>query len=85
LPFAAARPLSTLVAVDRHLPAPTAPPEDESFSRHTVQFGETLPVIADQYLGNREAYWSIYEANLDVLDNPVQLVPGTVLKIPLRR
>jgi hypothetical protein len=75
-------PQSTLVDVDDEETTVLSPSNE--FVHHTVQFGETLPQIALQYTGKRESYMTIYEANLDVLSNPAEVPPGTVLKIPLR-
>ena len=85
LPFAIAampRPASPLMAVDdEEVDSHSAARE---FVSHTVQFGETLPQIAMQYTGRRESYMAIYQANLDVLSSPAEIIPGIVLKIPVR-
>ena len=83
IPLAPARPHSNLSQVQRHETASASAEAD--FVEHTVQFGETLPQLASKYLGNREAYLSIYTANLDVLSNPADVTPGLVLKIPVNR
>ncbi len=82
LPFVA-KPRSKLVEVQPA--ASVVEPTAAEYSEHTVQFGETLPSIADRFLGNREEYMAIYQANLDVLQNPGEVAPGTVLRIPVRR
>lgn len=49
---------------------------------HTVRDGDTLPGIAERYLGSRERYRELYEANRDVLKGPDLLPIGAVLRIP---
>ena len=49
---------------------------------YTVQAGDTLSKIAKQFLGNANAYPSIFEANRDQLSDPDKIKPGQVLKIP---
>lgn len=75
-------PESKLLAVDDEEESAAAAAND--FVQHTVQFGETLPQIAQQYTGRRESYMTIYQANLDVLSSPAEVTPGIVLKIPVR-
>lgn len=82
IPFALAQPSSGLMLVDDEEVDPRSVVKD--YVEHTVQFGETLPQIALRYLGRREEYLSIYQANLDVLSNPAEISPGIVLKIPVR-
>lgn len=81
IPFAvSSEPVSPLMMVDDEELDPASRVGD--YVPHTVQFGETLPDIALQYFGQREAYMAIYQANLDVLTNPAAIEPGIVLKIP---
>lgn len=49
---------------------------------HTVSAGETLSKIAKRYLGDAELYEDVFEANRDVIDDPDELQPGMVIKIP---
>ena len=49
---------------------------------YTVKAGDTLSKIAERSLGNASAYMRIFEANRDQLNDPDQIKPGQVLKIP---
>jgi LysM repeat protein len=50
--------------------------------RHTVQPGDTLFKIAQQYYGNRSRWRDIYAANRGVMKSETDLKVGTQLKIP---
>jgi nucleoid-associated protein YgaU len=60
--------------------APGAPAEQES--TYTVKPGDTLSKIAQQVLGNANAYMEIFNANRDQLSDPDKIKPGQVLKLP---
>ena len=47
---------------------------------YTVQSGDTLSEIAEDYSG--VSYQDIYNANRDILDNPNEIYPGQKLDIP---
>jgi nucleoid-associated protein YgaU len=49
---------------------------------YTVKAGDTLSKIAEHSLGNANAYMRIFEANRDQLNDPDEIKPGQVLKIP---
>jgi nucleoid-associated protein YgaU len=49
---------------------------------HTVAEGETLFSVAQHYYHDSGRFVDIYQANRDVLHNPQQLTPGTVIVIP---
>ena len=49
---------------------------------YTVQAGDTLSAIAKRFLGNANAYMDIFNINRDQLNDPDQIKPGQVLKIP---
>jgi nucleoid-associated protein YgaU len=49
---------------------------------YTVQAGDTLGKIAKKFLGDANAYPSIFDANRDQLSDPDKIKPGQVLKIP---
>jgi nucleoid-associated protein YgaU len=49
---------------------------------YTVKAGDTLSAIAQEHLGNANAYMKIFEANRDQLSDPDKIKPGQVLKIP---
>lgn len=68
--------------VEADLPdAPAAPSAAEPVF-HTVAKGETLSAIAKKYLGNANAYHSIFEANRPMLSDPDKIYPGQTLRIP---
>ena len=50
--------------------------------RHTVQAGDTLSRIAQQYYSNRAKWRDIYAANRTVMKNETDLKVGMELKIP---
>ena len=58
--------------------APTTTPA----RRHTVQPGDTLSRLAQQYYGNRAKWRDIFAANRDVMKSEGDLKAGMVLKIP---
>lgn len=58
-----------------------AQPKDES-QYHTVQSGDSLSKIAQQYYGDMMKYPSIFEANKPMLSDPDKIYPGQVLRIP---
>jgi nucleoid-associated protein YgaU len=49
---------------------------------HKIIDGDTLPALAQRYLGSADRYLEIYEANRDVLPSPQVLPIGAKLKIP---
>lgn len=49
---------------------------------YTVQSGDTLSHIAEQFYGTAGAWKQIFEANRDQLDDPDLIKPGQVLKVP---
>ena len=49
---------------------------------YTVQSGDTLSKISQQFYGNANEYMKIFEANRDVLSDPSKISPGQMLKIP---
>ncbi|MEU0490795.1 LysM peptidoglycan-binding domain-containing protein [Nocardiopsis sp. NPDC006139] len=75
-----------------HLPADAAPrtqTEPEAETVHTVRSGETLSGIAEQHLGDADAYPEVFEANAGepqeiggVLNDPDLIRPGWNLVIP---
>jgi nucleoid-associated protein YgaU len=50
--------------------------------QHTVAPGETLFSLAQHYYHDSGRFVDIYQANREVLHNPQQLAPGTVIVIP---
>nr|WP_111300224.1 peptidoglycan-binding protein LysM [Paracoccus saliphilus] len=49
---------------------------------HAVSKGETLSAIAKQHLGDPNRYNEIFEANRPMLNDPDNIYPGQVLRIP---
>jgi nucleoid-associated protein YgaU len=49
---------------------------------YTVQAGDTLSKIAQQFYGKANEYTRIFEANRDQLQDPDKIKPGQKLKIP---
>jgi nucleoid-associated protein YgaU len=52
---------------------------------HKIADGDTLPGLAQLYLGDAGRYQEIFQANRDVLPSPDVLPIGRELKIPPRR
>jgi nucleoid-associated protein YgaU len=52
------------------------------FTIHTVEPGDTLSAIADQFYGDPAKFRIIFAANRNQLDDPDEIVPGQVLRIP---
>jgi nucleoid-associated protein YgaU len=50
--------------------------------KHTVSPGETLFSLAEHYYQDSGRFVDIYQANRELLQNPQQLTPGTVIVIP---
>lgn len=50
--------------------------------QYVVQPGDTLISIAEKVYGEAKAFTDIYRANEDVILDPYNLEPGTVLYIP---
>jgi len=52
---------------------------------YTVQPGDTLSKISQQFLGSAGEYMKIFEANKDKLESPDKIRAGQTLNIPARR
>jgi nucleoid-associated protein YgaU len=52
--------------------------------RHKIIDGDTLPSLAQKYLGAKDRYLEIFELNRDILKSPDLLPIGKQLKIPAR-
>ncbi len=63
-------------------PAPTTAKPAATGRTHTVQKGDTLSKISQQYYGNRSRVRDIFTANRAVMSSETDLKIGTVLKIP---
>lgn len=66
-----------IAKVEADLPDQASPPVF-----HTVRQGETLSAIAKQHLGDANRYNEIFEANRPMLNDPDNIYPGQVLRIP---
>ncbi len=62
--------------------APAVSPPASVNKRHTVQPGDTLSKLSQQYYGNRTRVKDIYAANRGVMKSETDLKPGMVLRIP---
>ncbi len=62
-------------------PAQAAPPEPES-QFYTIQSGDTLSKIANEFYGDANKYMFIFEENTGVIDDPDKIYPGQVIRIP---
>jgi nucleoid-associated protein YgaU len=69
--------LSCEISVDSSLPAPA--PEAKTY---TVQAGDSLSKLAQQFYGDASQYKRIFEANQDQLKDPDKIRIGMELKIP---
>lgn len=49
---------------------------------YTVQSGDSLSKIAKTYLGDAQAYTTIFEANREVIKDPDLIYPGQKIRIP---
>lgn len=56
--------------------------DDTFYTKHTVQQGESLSLIALKYYEDPEMYRQIFQENLRELDSPDLLREGQVLVIP---
>ena len=54
----------------------------QGFALHTVEPGDTLSAIADAFYGDPAKFRIIFAANRNQLDDPDEIVPGQVLRIP---
>lgn len=72
------------VADTAHTESPNSPLDQamDHGQTYVVQKGETLTSIATRTLGNPSRYHELFEANSDQLDNPDDVKPGMVLRIP---
>jgi nucleoid-associated protein YgaU len=52
------------------------------FAQYTVEFGDTLSSIARQFYGDPEHRDRVFRANRNQIDDPDQIFPGQVLRIP---
>jgi nucleoid-associated protein YgaU len=75
----------TVVQRQAQTPAAAGQPQQQAEAPatfYTVQSGDTLSKIAQQYLGNASRYNEIFEANRPMLSDPDEIYPGQTLRIP---
>jgi nucleoid-associated protein YgaU len=63
---------------------PGAAPADQATHTHKIVDGDTLPALAERYLGAASRAREIFDANRDLLLDPELLPIGVELKIPPR-
>jgi nucleoid-associated protein YgaU len=69
-------------SMDEMIPGGAA--ADRATHTHKIVDGDTLPALAERYLGAASRAREIFEANREVLVNPELLPIGVELKIPPR-
>lgn len=52
------------------------------FALYTVQSGDTLSSIAQEFYGDPDRFGTIFDADRNVLDDPDEIFPGQELRIP---
>jgi nucleoid-associated protein YgaU len=52
------------------------------FAQYTVEFGDTFSSIADQFYGDSAKWRRLFRANGNQIEDPEQIFPGQVLRIP---
>ena len=52
------------------------------FAVYTVNSGDTLSSIAEEFYGDPDRSRTIFQANRNVLDDPDEMLPGQELRIP---
>ena len=52
------------------------------FAQYTVESGDTLSSIAEQFMGDADRWRAIFQANRDQIEDPDVIFPGQVLRVP---
>ena len=52
------------------------------FAQYTVERGDTLSSIAEQFLGDADRSRAIFQANRDQIEDPDLIFSGQVLRVP---
>jgi nucleoid-associated protein YgaU len=78
------RPASSQWGVSMDMMLPATARGDDTARSHKIVDGDTLPALAERYLGSAARANEIFNANRDVLANPELLPIGAELKIPSR-
>ncbi|MEO1496871.1 MAG: LysM peptidoglycan-binding domain-containing protein [Planctomycetota bacterium] len=87
-PFAVAKPVTRDLAPPVASPPPqrpsvrAQPSAPQRLSTHIVTDGDTLPALAERYLGTPDRADELYRLNEDRLDAPGLLPIGVVLRVP---
>lgn len=58
------------------------PKDERGVDEHTVEAGDTLWKISEQYYGDGARYGEVYDANRDTIDSPDLIYPGATLDVP---
>ncbi len=58
------------------------PPQPRSDRTYRIMPGDSLSQIAGRLLDSAARWRELYELNRDVLDDPDDLEPGTVIRLP---
>jgi LysM repeat protein len=59
------------------------PADGPAVEYYTIERGDTLSKIAQQYYGKASAYPRIFEANREVIQDPDLIFPGQKIRIPM--
>ena len=59
------------------------PVKATKYESYTVQKGDTLQKISQNFYGTTKKWYSIYQENKDVLKSPDKIYPGLTIRIPL--
>jgi LysM repeat protein len=71
------------IIVNSSLTPPAAAPEKTESRTYTVQAGDSLSKIAQQFYGTASDYNKIFAANRDQLSDPDHIRAGMEIKIPV--
>lgn len=53
----------------------------KTFTTYTWVYGDTLAALAERYCGGPKYWWEIMDINPEIT-NPLQIDPGTVIRVP---
>jgi len=56
--------------------------QNQKYRTYTVKKGDMLSELARRFLGSGKRWGELYELNKDVIDDPDNVVVGTVIKVP---
>lgn len=52
------------------------------FMQYTVRPGDSLSELAERFMGDRDEWRAIFQANRDRIEDPDRIFSGQVLRIP---